>query len=156
MPDADRAVYTYIDYGREVTTVTIPTWVHSEVNRVQYFNEFAALLSAINGVTLGANVSEKAIIEDTHDYVLPALPVVQREKKWLVRYSDSDGFKHTAELPCHDDTDATLWLPNEDKADVSAAAWVTFIAAFEAICRRGSGNTLTVTVDEIISVNRNI
>lgn len=155
MPNNDHMVVTYADYGDEKSTVSLPTWELSSVNYATYFTEQDALRDAIEGVTLGARVSIKAVIEDTFEYTAPANPAAQREAKWLVRYKDSNGKRYSTELPCADVTTAALWLDGQDRADLNAAAWQAFVSAFEDHVRQGVAHNLTCEVLEVIFVGRN-
>jgi hypothetical protein len=148
-------VIPFNDYNAERSTVTVRATELTAANFDAQYSAFIQFYDAIVGITLGLRIGAKfgndipIVAGDT-----PASdPNAQRERKWLVRYSDATAMKnYTMELPC---ADLSYLDPNNreyaDMTDLDVAAFVT---AFEAFVISPDGNT--VTVDSIQHVGRNL
>lgn len=95
----------------------------------------------------------------------PADPNAQRERKWLVRYQDTQAFLDvgntignagyldifTKEIPCAKLVD--LLIPNTDRMDIETGDGLTFVTSLEANMRSPYGGTISVL--EVLLVGRN-
>lgn len=141
-----KATFTFMDYSEEKSTVSLEGDVLAQATFDIQNTQWNDLRNAILGVTLGTAV--KSDVGNTLKFanIPPVDPAAQRENKWLVTYEDdgNPGRMLQAELPMAD-LDAGLILGNTDLADLSAAAWVTFVTAFEAVVKAPfTGNDVTV------------
>lgn len=129
--------------GPDVTSANIDTWL----------TETASLRTALEGITLGTVTKlTRVLSESPQPDTQPASQFAQRETKWLVRYHDAiTGKKATLEVPT---ADLALLDPNSTgKADMTNAAIVAFVTAFEAFVVGPDGNA--AEVDELVHVGRN-
>lgn len=154
-----RFARTYIDYSREKSTVDFRIREMTAATIAAVLTEAAALGTAIDDLT-GGNLLKSQLLQDSAVFS-PTPPTdanMQRERKWLVLYSDTvNGKKGQVELPISlvvgASTDPLLLL-NTDQADLTATEWVAFIAAFETTARSVDGNV--VNIDSAYLVGRNL
>ena len=143
------------DYNSERSTVTVRGVELTAANFDAQYTAFVQFYDALLGITLGLRVGSKfgndipIVAADT-----PASdPNAQRERKWLVRYSDATAMKnYKMEIPC---ADLSYLDPNNrEYADLTDLDVAAFVTAFEAFVRSPDGNT--VTIDSIQHVGRNL
>jgi hypothetical protein len=145
---------TFNDYNGEASSVSIRAAViDNEVELPITNSKFNALLSAINGVSLGINTKVSRTYRE--EYVaapnsFAASSNAQRERKWLVRYMDSDFNVGSFEIPA---ADLTLLETNSERMDLSGTAAAALVAAIEDVVL--SPYLLPVEVVEIVHVGRN-
>lgn len=148
-------VIPFNDYGSERSTVTARGAELTAVNFDAEYTKLVQFYDAIVGITLGLRVGAKfgndipVVAADTPS----ADPNAQRERKWLVRYSDATAMKnYTMELPC---ADLSFLDPNnKEYADMLDPAVASFVSAFESLVLSPDDNA--VTVDSIQHVGRNL
>jgi len=135
---------TYKDYSKETSNVRFRVEEINAATITAQLLALAALSSALDGIVLGQPQKYVIVQDDNLISNLPASDVnAQRERKWIVSYRDTVTEDiHTAEIPTADLTGNLL--PNSDEADLTSAAWVAFIAAFEAVVVSPDGNPVTV------------
>lgn len=145
---------TVRDYSDEYSNARFPMADRTAANFDAQQTLANSLQSAVEGVILGSTAREAVIAsENTVNDVRPANAFAQRELKWLVRYHDNVSLeKSTVTIPTANVTG--LLVAGTDLADLSQAAWVTFIAAFEGGVLGASGNA--VTIDSVQLVGRKL
>lgn len=135
------AHFSLLDYNGEPSNTRFRITGITAGNLVTVGADVADLGTGIDGISL-MTLAKQAIIYD--DLFLsrakPASVDAQREKKWLIRYEDSTTHKiYRNEIP---GADLTLLATNSDMADLTLAAWVSFIAAFNAVVLSPDGNAV--------------
>lgn len=145
---------TYLDYSREKAVMTINTVTPSAANLATLNTQITNLVAAINGITLGILHRRQLNIVTPSSAALPTSPEAQREKKWLIGFSDVTanlaagvtnpmfGKQFTVELPTS--FLATHLQTNSDYADLANTNVADFVTAFEAIARSPSGGAVSV------------
>lgn len=144
---------TYYDESQESSNARFTGVEIDEVNLVAQTAAMTALIAAVNGITMGTLIkSVRQFDEDNFAKTKPGDNEAQREKKWLVTYEDNVTFKHyTSELPC---ADLSLLSGDGEKADMTDAAVIAFVTAFEGYVLSPADNA--VSVIEIRYVGRNL
>lgn len=156
-----------IDHDREKSSVTVDladiglvgATYATETQNLDEIKDAIALVSlgTIQGSTIHKNFPEAGGV--------PADANAQRERKWLVRYQDTQQFldagntvgnagylqTFTKEIPCAKVED--LLIPNTDRMDIAAGDGATFVASLNANMRSPYGGTVTVL--EVLLVGRN-
>lgn len=133
----------YIDYSKEVGSfgVHIPTL--TDANTDAQVALLATLKTATDAITLG-NAKQYQIVANTVDLsgVAAGSVYAQRENKWLVSYTDNvSGTAGTVTIPT---ADLSLLQANSDQIDLTDAAVIAWIAAFEAVAKSPTGHSVTV------------
>ncbi len=125
---------TYLDYSGETSTTEWDVTQMTAANLVTVQGDLSDLVIAIDGISLATIARERRILENLFlANNKPASVDAQREKKWLVRYEDAvTHLIYRSEIP---GADLSLLDTNSDMADLSTAAFVAFIAAFEAVVK---------------------
>lgn len=143
------------DYNSERSTVRVRSTTITAANHDAQYAAFISFYDAMMAITLGLRVgatfgNEFPIV----DASTPASDVnAQRERKWLVRYTDGTAMKsYKMEIPCADLT--YLDANNREYADLTDTDVAAFVTAFEAFVLSQDGNA--VTVDSIQHVGRNL
>jgi len=146
---------TINDYSNEKSSFQVNSIVLTAGNFAAESTEAAALVSAVEALTIGEVVKQtlNQIVLDA-----PAIPsnvYAQREVKWSVAYQgDTSGKLFNVEIAAPDLTDNLV--DNTDLADLSSTDWAAFVTAFEAFARSPDDLTETVTVISARLVGRNI
>jgi len=151
-----RFSYTQTDYDGERTNLSVEVPTIDAANFDAQVALADALETAIQGVSIGADYQRELTLVTTGILAFPSDSEAKRELKWLVRYHDNVNVnrKLHCEIGCADIIDETLLVVNTEKADLTHAAWVAFIAAFEGyVLAPVSGSN--VTVESITQVARN-
>jgi len=150
---AGRYNLSYLDYGKERSTFGIWLPTLNAANIAAQTTLIGTLKTATDAIVLG-NPSSYSIIANTVE--LSGAPAgsksAQRENKWLVSFSDDvSGASGTATIPT---ADLNLLATNSDLIDMTDAAVIAFVAAFEAVAQSNTGHS--VTINQIRFVGRNI
>ena len=127
---AGKITITFKDHAGQSSTFNLPT---DDVNAgnlaaIQALN--SALVSALEGVTLG-NVVRIAFLADFDEptEASASSKFARRENKWLLRLVDSvTGENITRELPT---ADLALTTLNGEDADMASAAWIALKSAID-------------------------
>lgn len=149
---AAKLVLGYKDYDREIGSVGFRGVALTAANFDAQAALMDALITAIGNVTLGVleNETRQASAVDNQANP-PSAAFAQRETKFLVKGFDTGGRRVTWELPC---ADLDQLITNEDKLDLTAGVGLALKTAIEAYAL--SIAEVSVTVDEVIHVGRNI
>ena len=151
--------FTLLDQTGEKSAFTFPHGAINVAYLPTYLTEFAALRTAVAGITNGTIHKEMIVMDNTVlSSALPGTNYAQRENKALVTYSgDTTGKLFQCTVPCLD-LSAVTFNPGGGDALVLAdgGAVAAFVAAFETIVRSPDNDAETVTVQSIRSVGRNI
>lgn len=149
---------TYRDYGTPGERSTAQ-FNGPDMTAVNFDAETAlqvGLFMTLEAILIGTAVKAVTVVKEVpYPDNQPASAFAQRENKWLVRYKDTvTGDKASLELPT---ADLDLLDPTaEDRADMSNADIVAFVAAFEAyVLSPGTGTRGNTEVTEIVFVGRN-
>jgi len=118
-----------------------------------FLAQLGDLRNAQAALTLGTLTSDQWIGDTTqYSAALPTDENAQRERKWRVQYQDTVTFgKYRYEIPIA--KVVGLLQTNSAKADLSAAAWVTWIAAFEVLVKSPNGNGVNVLGATLVGRN---
>lgn len=155
---------TYLDYSREKASFTLNTVTPTAANLGTLTTQVNNLVAAIDGITDGVLNKRILTVKVPGSAVYPASPEAQREKKWLVSYTDVTtnlaagvtnpllGASFTSELPTA--LLASNLQVNSDYAELSGGAMGDFVTAFEAFARSPSGGA--VQVNSVKYVGRNL
>lgn len=147
-----RLTVGYMDFDTDKTQISVLTSDASAASYAAKLADADALSAAIDAVTLGTKFLS-AYTADENRVANPAPPAngfAQSHTRWLVTYRDSiNAHDETLSIPTADLGAAGLLLPNSDRADMTAAEWVAFVAAFEAFAVSQDGNPVTV-IDIVI------
>jgi hypothetical protein len=139
------------DFSDETSTTTYPGVDLTAAN----FAAQAALMDTLVGAQQDIQVghvyqdARKASVALIAGVV--ASPYAQRELKWLVSMTLSNGKSSTLEVPA---PALSFLVPGSDIADLTDATVAAYIAALEAFVR--VDGTLTANVDSIRLVGRNL
>lgn len=112
------------------------------------------LLTAVQGVTIGANLSKELTYSKTLLGSTPAASTLaQRENKWLCRYHDATNFqKFQVSLPC---ADLTKLDAGEEFLDLTAGEGLALKTAFEAVVVSPNDSAHATVLDTVQFVGRN-
>lgn len=149
---AARFTLSIRDFSSEYSTMSLPGLDLTAANFDAQDGLWDGFQTAVDGVIVGNIARRKLLAQDI--IVNDQQPVddhAQRELKWLVRYTDSNDARHTAEIPC---PDTALILAGTDNMNLGVGAGQAFKAAFEAVVR--PQGTVSVTVDSVILVGRTL
>jgi hypothetical protein len=137
---------SFKDYSDEGSSVAFYTDDITAGNLAAQTALMDALVTAVEGLTLGKIVRETLLAIDTDNGDTPASDVnSQRERKWLLRMVDSvTGDTVTATIPCADLAGGHL-ATNSDVADMTNADWVSLKSAIDGNYNNpATGNSLTL------------
>jgi hypothetical protein len=146
---------TFNDYNGEASTVSVRADLPllNEVQMPLIETRFNSLLTAIGNVTLGVATKVSRTWKEENVAApnsFAATADAQRERKWLVRYMDSEFHVGSFEIPT---ADLSLLEANSERMDISAGAGAALVAAIEDVVV--SPYLLPITVVEIVHVGRN-
>lgn len=144
---------TFRDKSDETSTVQFRLTEPSAATYDAWVTAARALENATEDMSIGVLAKDEfSAFGDVVSGDLPANNYAQRETKWLVRYSDNTtGKRYSLEIPC---ANLSLLAASGDKADLTNATVIAFVAAFEASHLSPTGGNVTVV--EIVHVGRNI
>lgn len=143
----------YLDASNEKTTSGFYGTTFTSANFDSQVGLQDALISAIDGITLGTlnQYTRQAAIVDGSS-TPPANQFAQREVKWRVVYADDvTGKEGEVEIGT---ADLALLVPGTELMDVSAGAGLAFVTAFENY-QKGpeTGNDVTFLRAEFVGRN---
>lgn len=138
----------------EISTWSVPTLTNTPANVAANEGLMGALMTAVQGVTLGLNQQRTEIYARTILANGPAASqLAQRENKWLCRYHDATNFqKFQVTLPC---ADLSKLASGEEFLDLSAGVGDALKTAFEAIVVSPNDASHSVVLDTVQFVGRN-
>jgi len=143
------------DYSNEKSTTVLNTTVLTAGNFTAQQGLAAALVDAIDDLTIGELTKQVNSIPVVDTPAIPTNPYAQREMKWLVQYQgNSSGKMFSSEIAAPDITDNVV--PNTDVADLTSTDWAAFKTAFEAYVKSPDDDAEGVTVIGAHLVGRNI
>lgn len=136
---------SYRDESREVANERLRVTDVTAANFDAQVTARAALVTASNVLTLGVLAKSMTEIDVVKDSAVPADVNAQRERKWLIYYTDDvTGKEYQTELPTADLENGHK-IAFQDNADLTNADWTAYIAAFEAVVTApDTGNAVTV------------
>lgn len=159
----------FIDYSGENSNSSINVGTVTAISLPGLLSDIADYIAAIDAITLGTVRDDTLVAYSTNRSSIPPTdPNAQRERKWLVRYTDNTAFFDapanlipnagfgkifTFTIPTADLANANL-LPNTDKADMTDTQIAAFVAAFEALARSPYGGEVEVL--DMTAVGRNL
>src|SRR6266540_3894608 len=118
----------------EKTTISLPVTTLTAANYAAQSALIAALVTALEGVTIGNPVKSETVILRSIISAAPASdPLAQRENKYLLRYHGTTlSQKFQASIGT---ADLTQLLPNSEFVDLTSGAGAALKSAFEAIVK---------------------
>lgn len=132
------------DESMEISTQQLEITQITAGNYVAQNALVQTLITATQALILGVFSREAVIAEVVVSSGTPADPNAQRERKWVVWYTDNvTGDEYRTEIPTADITGGHK-IAFQDTADLLNADWVAYRAAFEAVVRSKDGNAVTV------------
>ena len=136
-----------VDFDGQRRQFSFPTDVVTAANHDAQKTLHAALVAAIDAVTLGNTDFEEYVAdrESIRPIILPAAATAQVSIQWIVTYVDGvTGAVANVRIPCADLTDVTLLAAASNLWDPTDALWIAFVTAFEAYVLSEEGNAVTV------------
>jgi len=135
---------SFLDYSNERSNSRFNVILLTAANYVAWSAALTALYTAIQGITLGTLDKDRRIATVIEYSPVPPADVnAQRERKWLVRYTDNvTGVLYRNELPT---ADLSLLSGNSDMITVfPAGVLLDFKNAFQAAVVSPDGNAVTL------------
>lgn len=134
---------SYRDYSKEISTFAVYCAELSAANFAAVGAQLQTLGTATNALSLGQPAKSTLIAQiNTISAAAPSDVNAQRERKWLVRYTDDVTNQiYTLEIPCADL--AGNLAANSDMADPTSTEWAAWITAFEAVAKSWQGNAVS-------------
>lgn len=150
------ASLTFLDYSNERKPVVFNVANPTDTTLDDTISDITALVLAYQDISGGILNRRQLTIVDPVGSGLPANPEAQREKRWVVGYTDVTtslavgvanplfGENFTFSIPCANLTAAMLQT-NSDYADLTNSDMADFVTAIEAFVRSPSGGAIEVT-----------
>lgn len=149
---SNRYALAIVDQTKEVVEHSIYTIALTSINFTAQEGKLLAYKTAVEGLIIG-NVAIETIFAgiDTEDPLpVPADGNAQVEMDWVIKYQDTVTFKsYLYRIATPDMGTVAMRKPNSNRADTSHAAWVAFIAAFNAVATSVDRNA-AVFVDAVL------
>lgn len=158
------------DYSKEQSSTGIGVGAVTAVSLPGLLTNIAAYIAAIDAITLGTLSYDSLRAYFTRrSSAIPADPNAQRERKWLVTYSDTTQFfdpgpnlipnagfgkVFNVEIPTANFDLADVFPVNSDEADLTQTQIAAFVTAVEAMARSPYGGSIEVLA--ITGVGRSI
>jgi hypothetical protein len=138
----------------ESTTISLPVTTLSAANYAAQSALIAALITALEGITIGNPAkSETTILRSIISSTPASDPLAQRENKFLLRY---DGTTLNVKFQASIGTaDLTQLMTNSEFVDLSSGAGAALKSAFEAIVKSPNDAAEAVVLDSVQFVGRN-
>jgi len=138
----------------ETTTISLPVTTLSAANYAAQSALIAALVTALEGVTIGNPAKSETVILREIISASPASDVhAQRENKWLIRYHGNTlEQKFQASIGT---ADLDQLIANSEFMDLTTGAGAALKSAFEAIVKSPNDAAEAVTLDSVQFVGRN-
>lgn len=149
----------FIDYSGEQSSSSIHVGAVTAVSLPGLLSDIADYVAAVDAITLGTIRDDTLVAYSTNRSSLAPSDVnAQRERKWLVRYTDNlpffddpinaipnAGFGQifTFTLPTADLASGNL-LANTDFANLADTQIAAYVTAFEALARSPYGGTCEI------------
>jgi len=140
---------TYRDYDKELSAVQVGIATVTGANFDATVTATNSLMSAISGVSLGRPAKHGLRAYDIVDSGLPAATKpAQRELKWLVRYTDTNGYPFQFTIPC---ADTSLLKTNSQEMELGSGNGATLKTQIEAVVVSPfDGSAVTVLSVELV------
>jgi len=138
----------------ETTTISLPVTTLTAANYAAQSALIAALVTALEGVTIGNPIKDETVILRQIISASPAASsLAQRENKFLLRYHGTTlNQKFQASIGT---ADLTQLMPNSEFIDLTAGAGAALKSAFEAIVKSPDDSAEAVVLDSVQFVGRN-
>lgn len=145
---------TVVNGRPESGTISLPVTTLTAANYVAQKALIDALVTALEGITIGNPAKTEVVIDRTVISANPAATVqAQRENKYLLRYHGNTlSQKFQASVPT---ADLDQLVANSEFIDLSAGAGAALKTAFEAIVKSPNDASEAVTLDSVQFVGRN-
>lgn len=166
----ERLSVGFLDYSEENSNSSIGVGGVTAVSLPGLLTQIAAYIAAIDAITLGTIRDDTLTAYSTNRSSIPPTDAnAQRERKWLVRYTDNVQFFDdpinaipnagfgkifTMEIPTAALGLAGVMIAGTDKANLTVAPMPAFVTAFQNMARSPYGGTVTIL--EITAVGRNL
>jgi len=138
----------------ETSTISLPVTTLSAANYAAQSALIAALVTALEGITIGNPAkSETVILREIISAAPASDPLAQRENKFLLRYHGTTlNQKFQASIGT---ADLTQLMTNSEFIDLSAGAGAALKSAFEAVVKSPNDAAESVVLDSVQFVGRN-
>jgi hypothetical protein len=138
----------------ESTTISLPVTTLSAANYAAQSALIAALITALEGITIGNPAKTETTILRSIISTTPASdPLAQRENKFLLRYHGTTlNVKFQASIGT---ADLTQLMTNSEFVDLTAGAGLALKDAFEDIVKSPNDAAEAVVLDSVQFVGRN-
>ncbi len=142
----------------ETSPVNISSYQIDAANLTAWNLNWTNFKAATDAIILGVLQHESIRIYDTLiSAVMPVSNNARRELKLLVRYLGSNGKNYRMEVPTPDLAVLTLESGNANFVNIAdAGVMAAWVVEFESISRAPDDDTVTVTVQSVQVVGRNI
>jgi hypothetical protein len=138
----------------ESTTISLPITTLSAANYAAQSALIAALVTALEGITIGNPAkTETTILRSILSSTPASDPLAQRENKFLLRYHGTTlNVKFQASIGT---ADLTQLMTNSEFVDLGSGAGAALKSAFEAIVKSPNDAAEAVVLDSVQFVGRN-
>jgi len=166
----ERLTVGFLDFSDENSNSSVNVGAVTAVSLPGLLTQISAYVTAIDAITLGTIRDDTLIAYSTNRSSVPPTDAnAQRERKWLVRYTDVTAFFDdpinaipnagfgkifTMTIPTAALALAGVMIPNTDQADLTVAPMPAFVTAFEAMARSPYGGDVEIL--SITAVGRNL
>lgn len=166
----ERLTVGFLDFSDESSNASVHVGTITAVNLAAVLVDIAAFIAAIDAITLGTIRDDTLVAYSTNRSSIPPVDAnAQRERKWLVRYTDvtpffddpinaipNAGFGKifTMAIPTAALGLVGVMIPNTDLADLTVAPMPAFVTAFEELARSPYGGLVQIL--DISAVGRNL
>lgn len=166
----ERLTVGFVDYSDENSNTSVHVGSVTALSLPGLLTDIAAFIAAIDAITIGTVRDDTLIAYSTNrSSVAPTDPNAQRERKWLVTYTDNTPFFDpgpnlipnagygkifTFAIPTAALALAGVLVPSTDLANLTVAPMPAFVTAFQTLARSPYGGS--VLVKSITAVGRNL
>lgn len=166
----ERLTVGFIDHSDENSNASIHVGGVTAVSLPGLLTQIAAYITAIDAITLGTLRDDTLVAYSTNRSSVPPTDAnAQRERKWLVRYTDVTAFFDdpvnaipnagfgkifTMEIPTAALGLTGVMIAGTDLANLTVAPMPAFVTAFEALARSPYGGLTDIL--SISAVGRNL
>jgi len=160
----------FLDYSNESSSTSVNVGAVTAVSIAGLLSDIADFITAIDAITVGALKFDQLIAYNTRRTSIPPTdPQAQRERKWMVLYTDTTAFFDDPvnaipnagfgkifkfEIPTAHFGLTDVFPLNSDEADLTQTQIAAFVTAFEAMGRSPYGGAVDVL--KIVGVGRSI
>lgn len=165
----ERLTVGFIDYSEENSNSSIHVGGVTAISLPGLLTQIAAYIAAIDAITLGTVRDDTLVAYSTNRSSIPPVnPSAQRERKWLVRYTDNTAFFDdpinaipnagfgkifTMVIPTADLAVPLAMSPGSDEVELTAPLIAAYVTAFEALARSPYGGMTQVLGIEAVGRN---